>query len=395
MSKYITMVDADDGYLQHGKFIAKVKGLGGKVRYFYDTNEYMAFLKGGKNGYNAQKKTNAMNKAMNDRARSTRIEKSTDPQWSGWDEIKDRGVAADEAAKQHKRDNKLANAKLNEKYKKHNEGANQYFDATSGDRGKAKDARSKAYKTQDEYAFGRSKREESHRKYVTNKMNEAADKRALTKGYKKVEDAPIKNVYKYEETGPAADAKAKAKKSAEARAEAYSKQLTKRMNDNAQTRSGGYQKIGKNEDGTDKYWPGPATDARERQKALEKRMAEVNEPARINKLNDTMNKGIDQQGRDVEGAVRRDEYDKRIAGVEHKPPVYKPSTYEKMHKKYVNERNEQAEKNRDTRAGVGQLTGPDVLNNRGVAADEATKTWERQQMTEAKKKEAKKKKYVK
>lgn len=122
---------------------------------------------------------------------------------------------------------------------------------------------------------------------------------------KKVEDTPVNNVLKYVESGPAADAKAKAKKSAEARAEAYSKQLTKRMNDNAQTRSGGYQKIGTNEDGTDKYWPGPATDARERQKALEKRMAEVNEPARINKLNDTMNKGIDQQGRDVEGAVRR------------------------------------------------------------------------------------------
>lgn len=67
MSKYITMVDVDEDYLQHGKFIAKVKGLGGKVRYFYNTNEYMAFLKGGKKGYESQKKTNQMNKAMDKR----------------------------------------------------------------------------------------------------------------------------------------------------------------------------------------------------------------------------------------------------------------------------------------------------------------------------------------
>lgn len=67
MSKYITMVDVDEDYLQHGKFIAKVKGLGGKVRYFYNNNEYMAFLKGGKKGYESQKKTNQMNKAANER----------------------------------------------------------------------------------------------------------------------------------------------------------------------------------------------------------------------------------------------------------------------------------------------------------------------------------------
>lgn len=394
MSKYITMVDADDDYLQHGKFIAKVKGLGGKVRYFYNTNEYMAFLKGGKNGYNAQKKTNAMNEAMNKSGKSHATDESQ--------KAKERAKSPHQMSTYEKRS---AEAVYGLQYNKRDKAFNETGSASRASRdyktasstekhfstpnlGKMKDDISKKGKAADAAKEQRSK-------YVTNRMNEAADKRALTKGYKKVEDAPVKNVYKYEETGPAADAKAKAKKSAEARAEAYSKQLTKRMNDNAQTRSGGYQKIGTNEDGTDKYWPGPATDARERQKTLEKRMAEVNEPARINKLNDTMNKGIDQQGRDVEGAVRRDEYDKRVAGVEHKPPVYKPSTYEKMHKKYVNERNEQAEKNRDTRAGVGQLTGPDVLNNRGVAADEATKTWERQQMTEAKKKEAKKKKYVK
>lgn len=377
MSKYITMVDTDDDYLQHGKFIAKVKGLGGKVRYFYNTNEYMAFLKGGKNGYNAQKKTNAMNDAMNksgnshatDESQKAKERAKAHHQMSTYEKRSTEAVYGLQYNKRDKAFNETGSASRASRDYKTASSTEKHFDTPN--LGKMKDDISKKGKAADAAKEQRSK-------YVTNRMNEAADKRALTKGYKKVEDAPLKNVYKYEETGPAADAKAKAKKSAEARAEAYSKQLNKRMNEGSQTRS-----------------EGPATDARERQKALEKRMAEVNEPARINKLNDTMNKGIDQQGRDVEGAVRRDEYDKRVAGVEHKPPVYKPSTYEKMHKKYVNERNEQAEKNRDTRAGVGQLTGPDVLNNRGVAADEATKTWERQQMTEAKKKEAKKKKYVK
>ena len=63
MSTYITMVDMDDDdVLCHGKFIAKVKGLGGKIRYFYNQNEYAAFLRGGKKGYQSQKKTNQMNR---------------------------------------------------------------------------------------------------------------------------------------------------------------------------------------------------------------------------------------------------------------------------------------------------------------------------------------------
>lgn len=65
MSKYITMVDADDDYLQHGKFIAKVKGLGGKVRYFYDSKEYQSFLKGGNGKKSSDSKSKVQTQVMN------------------------------------------------------------------------------------------------------------------------------------------------------------------------------------------------------------------------------------------------------------------------------------------------------------------------------------------
>lgn len=49
MSKYITMVDTNSDTLAHGKFIAKVKGLGGKIRYFYDAKEYQSYVRGKNN----------------------------------------------------------------------------------------------------------------------------------------------------------------------------------------------------------------------------------------------------------------------------------------------------------------------------------------------------------
>lgn len=184
MSKYITMVDADDGYLQHGKFIAKVKGLGGKVRYFYNTNEYMAFLKGGKNGYNAQKKTNAMNKAMNKSGNSHAADESQ--------KAKERAKAPHQMSTYEKRS---AEAVYGLQYNKRDKAFNETGSASRASRdyktasstekhfstpnlGKMKDDISKKGKAADAAKEQRSK-------YVTNRMNEAADNRALTKGYKK------------------------------------------------------------------------------------------------------------------------------------------------------------------------------------------------------------------
>lgn len=345
MSNYILMVDSEEESLAHGKFIAKVKGLGGKVRYFYNTNEYMAFLKGGKKSYNSQKTTNQMNAAMNARGRVTgegAANKKIDTY--GGRSIKERRTQEAIYGQQ-----KIANGKYITQPNPYG-----HKGPTSGDMGKMRDA---IDKTSNGSYSAKSKAEKFHSQYVTNRMNTNQNASA---------------------SGKAADEKAKQEA-------ARQKSVTNRMNSAA-----------------DKRASGPAADAAAKTRAYEQKVNEALAPARAAKKNAQMNAGINQQGRDKEGEIRRKEYDERVGGKVVGIPKYTETQKEYEDRQYgvsnVNKiKQEQAEKNRDKRAGNGVLEGSwEAVKGRGVAADEADKTWRNREAQRQKEKEYKKKnRYVK
>lgn len=394
------------------KYVARVRKDANSYRYFYSPAEYQAYIKAkGKAigdkitdavssakkkvhkyvyNKNASKKLNEMGKAheIDERAKQSAQEKVTPrdhrDMFDSRSTVNRRTQEAVYGGTVKKRDGKYVrvdNRKSTTPLPKE--------DYNSPNVGKMQDA---IYKTLNAKQQSNVQKEQ-HKQNVTKRMNDAADKRAYTNGYKKVDDPklPNTNVLRYTESGPAADAKAKTKEADAKRTQTRSEYITKQMNKNRDGRNNYVSdkptdNMSNMDDyltlGTKYHRTGPAYD--EAMKAKEQKTRQTNV---------RMNKGINDQGKAHEAEVRRKEYDVRNGISNDEPPVYKPSTYEKMHKEYIRERNKKAEENRDKRAGVGHLTGgTEILKERGVAADEAAKTYERMWKREQDKK---KKKYVK
>lgn len=395
------------------KYVARVRKDANSYRYFYSPAEYQAYIKAkGKAigdkitdtvssakkkvhkyvyNKNASKKLNEMGKAheIDERAKQSAQGKVTPSDHR--DKMTDKSIV-------NRRTMEAVVGGQFTKSKKPGEGYVHSYSGTtpktketlnSPNVGKMQDAMYKSLNAKQQANV----QKEQHKKNVTKRMNDAADKRAYTNGYKKVDDPklPNTNVLRYTESGPAADAKAKTKEADAKRTQSRSDYITKQMNKNRDGRNNYVSdkptgNMSNMDDyltlGTKYHRTGPAYD--EAMKAKEQKTRQTN--ARINK-------GINDQGKAHESEVRRKEYDVRNGISNDEPPVYKPSTYEKMHKEYIRERNKKAEENRDKRAGVGHLTGgTEILKERGVAADEAAKTYERMWKREQDKK---KKKYVK
>lgn len=146
------------------KYVARVRKDANAYRYFYSPAEYQAYIK-------------AKGKAIGDKV-------------------------ADAVSSAKKQNSKYVHIDTRKSTTQTTENAN------SPNAGKMQDVIYKTLNNQQRVTT----RKEEHKERVTKRMNEAADKRAYSSGYVKVDDPnlPNVNVRRFTESGPAADAKAKA-----------------------------------------------------------------------------------------------------------------------------------------------------------------------------------------
>lgn len=250
------------------KYVARVRKDANAYRYFYSPAEYQAYIKAkGKTigdkvtdavssakdkvhkyiyNKNASKKLNEMGKAheIDERGKQNAQKKVTPSDhrniYDSGSTVNRRTLEAVYGGTVKKQNGKYVHIDTRKSTTPSKE------DYNSPNVGKMQDAIYKTLNNQQRVTT----RKEEHKEHVTKRMNEAADKRAYSNGYTKVNDPklPNANVLRYTESGPAADAKAKTKEvesKVKAKREQRKEDVTKRMNEAANKRaySSGYVKV--------------------------------------------------------------------------------------------------------------------------------------------------------